>query len=245
MIKLKELENHFKYGKFDNKIILYHPTEKGKRSPSKYVGHIEKVKSGCYKVPGGEPRTNLTSLLGDIKLYQENMFKYDSEYYNPCFRNGVFEELVIHDWLDEHGFDHADTHGDTCVYTSNKKNLYGLGRDKTMLIIVGLDSFNYHNTTLPETVKVSLTTGDDYYSGVSSTCKRNVEDIIECISSILKPMLLTNASTDLNASINLDFTNLRTMLYKINVAEFSKTEKSIKDEIIKELRNTLQKLECE
>jgi len=195
---IKELKQEYKVDKRDNTYHLYSLVEQGKRMPSKYLCSINKHGNTKFYVDGFEPTSKFSVLQEQIKN-KINSYEYDSEYYNPCYRKGVFEELIIHDYLDSLGFKSSASE----YYVLNDKNIYGFVTSNVTMTIHGLDSFNdvYKNGAPRDTVKVILYTSD--YSWVNVTVNRTVEDIKNGIDTLLKPLLITDSSNMINKSEKL------------------------------------------
>lgn len=184
MATLKELKEYYPYVlKNKGKYIVY--TEGGLRSPYKYVATVNKKGNSMF-VDNYPPTTKMSVLNEQIEDFQSNLL-YDSEYYNPMFREGVFEELIIIDYLDSISFVHKGD--DNFEYVD--KSIYGYQTTSIHLTIQGLNAFN----KLEETVRLMLHTGD--YSWITLTVKRNVEDIKKGIDTLLKPLLLSESAKNI------------------------------------------------
>lgn len=174
---LKQIKERYDVYKLNDKYLLYHLTESGVMSPIKYLCYL--VKTGVkYSVDGYTPTSNINTLQEQIddKLAS---YEWNSEYYNPCYRDGLFEELAIRDYLGSLGF--TRKFGSTETFTNASKNMYGKS-DSIELTIHGLDCHN-----MKDTVRVCY-----FSSGFSWTqieCKREIPEIIESIKRILRPLV--------------------------------------------------------
>lgn len=183
-MKVKDLNLNYKVSKQDGAFHLYSLTETGQRSPIKYLCSVKKHGSIKFYVEGSEPTSKFDVLQEQIKNKIES-YEYDSEYYNPCYRKGVFEELIIHDYLRSLGFKNVD--GDT--YVLSDKNIYGFNTADICVSIWGLNALG---ESIPKKeVSVILRTGWSSWAEVK--CKRNVKDIKKGIDGLLKPLLLTDS----------------------------------------------------
>ena len=105
MIKLKDLEKHYRLSSMDRgkTTNLESLTERGVYNVRKYLCHITRIKQGHYQVPGFESTSNLETLLENAKAYTTSL-KYNPELYSPFYRKGFFEYMVISEHLHKLGF---------------------------------------------------------------------------------------------------------------------------------------------
>jgi len=185
---LKELEEDYYVSKMGSKYLLTSKTIEGRRSPCKYIWHICKSSSGSFYVEGFKPTTKLDVLKDQIDEKVKSL-EYDSEYYDPRYRAGIFEDFIIRDYLCETlGFKHE--YYDSDVYVLKHKNVYSCGSEIAVITFDGLDSLsNGFNKPLSETVRVNLHTGN--FSWVSVTCDRNVKEIKKGINGLLQPLMVS------------------------------------------------------
>jgi len=201
MIKLKELEKHYRLFSMDRgkTTNLESLTERGDYSAGgKHMCHIIKVKQGCYQVPGFAPTSKLTVLLENTKTYIASL-KYNSELYNPYFRKGYFEFMAVLEHMRKLGFKHD---GDE-RFTLQKEDVYGGKRERVSITIHGLDYFGggifSKSEGISETVNIILWTGK--YSWVEvKNIPRNPDNIIPELEGLLKPLLLSNGVSDFKTS---------------------------------------------
>ena len=191
MITIKELKKHYNVFKHDKDTYLIHELNSGNsRMVHKYLCTVHRRQNRYWSVVGGSGSTaKLDKLKANIETYV-NSLEYDSEYYYPRYRDGLFEELIIHDYLDKLGFKYGNDFGDTETYELNQKNIYGKDSDVS-LTFTGLDSFN----KVSEYVDIYYSVSWD--SWVSIKVKRNVDDIKKGIDSILRPLFISDAATGL------------------------------------------------
>lgn len=190
MITIKELKKHYHIFKHDKDTYLIHQLNPGgSRMVHKYLCTVHRRQNRYWSVVGHSGSTaKLDKLKVNIQEYI-NSLEYDSEYYYPRYRAGVFEEHIIHDYLHKLGFKYGSNFGDIETYELNQKNIYGRESDLS-LTFSGLDAFN----KVSEYVEISYSVA--WGSWVSIKVKRNVEDIKKGIDSILKPLFLTTAATN-------------------------------------------------
>jgi len=228
---LKELKSEFTdIVKFGNKYHIY--VKGGQRSPYKYLASANK-KGKSFWVDGFKPTTKMEILKGQIDKFVKSL-PYDSEYFNPMFRAGVTEELIMIDHLDSLGFKHDGSHWNSSYFEYNKKSIYGHQLTDVSLSISGLDSFN----ELKEMVHINLHLGEG--SWVSSKCKRTVEDMIKTIDGLLKPLLVTEAVTHIQTSDKMKTSDVDIILNQIKGIDIQKTD--IRDHLksqLLEIVNTL------
>jgi hypothetical protein len=221
---VKELKEEFdNVIKFDNKYHIY--IEGGKRSPYKFLASVNKKDKSFY-VDGFKPTTKLDTLKLQIKQFEESL-PYDSEYYNPMFRPGVTEELIILDYLDSIGFSFEDSGRNITYFKYNKKSIYNHVLTNIKLSIIDLDTFN----EIKENVKINLHLGDG--SWISSTCKRTVEDMIKSIDGILKPLLVTEAVSHIQTYDKMKNSDIDIVINQLKGLDIQKTD--IKDYLKKQL----------
>lgn len=189
-MKLKEIKEAFDVSPVNNGYILWSKTEKGNRFVKKYCGFINKR----LYVDGYTPVKTLNQLLDQLKQYEQSL-PYDLEYYYPGYREGIFEEFIIHDYMNSIGFNNITNQGDSMQYTLTRNNIYG-GKENIRLEILGLSSFSINET-------ISVILFIDNYSWVNLKCNREVEPIKNAINSLLKPLYLTDAVLNLNLAEQL------------------------------------------
>ena len=187
MITIKELKKHYGVFKNGKDTFLIHELKTGNsRMVHKYLCTVTNNK-GYWTVPNFKSTGKLDILKNNIETYVDSL-EYDSEYYYPRYREGVFEEHIIHDYLSSIGFKYGTGYSDIETYELNQKNIYGKESDIS-LTFSGLDTFN----KISEYVEISYSIA--FGSWVSVKVKRNVEDIKKGIDSILKPLFLSDAAT--------------------------------------------------
>jgi len=197
-MRLKDLKEKYKVYKHDNHIQLWSKTERGMRMVDKYIWHIKKhTTGGYYFVEGFKPTNDMQVLESQIEQHVANL-SYAAEYFVPTYRQGLTEELIIHDYLDSIGI---SKQGLSDVYTLNKKNIYGYRSTDIQMTLWGLEA-GFGDDGNAEEVSVNLWTGE--WSWVSVKCKRNVEDIKKAIDSLLKPFLVTESVSLLSLAEKLD-----------------------------------------
>jgi len=166
------------------------------RSVHKYLCSITKNGS-LFTVDGFEPTNKLDTIERDVETYIKSL-PYDSDYYCPNWRDGLKEELIIHDYLGSIGFKNPFYSNSQDYYELIDKNIYGFKSANVAISIWGLDSWEFYKDgkfNLPAEVRVVLHTGD--WSWLEVKAKREVEDIKKAIDSVLKPLYLTDSATNL------------------------------------------------
>jgi hypothetical protein len=207
--------------------IVYGPN--GKRSTSKYLATIHK-KGRSFFVTGYKPTTKIETLKEQINDFVSKL-PYDSEYYNPCWREGHKDYIIVYDYLDSINFKSGYLDGDG--FHLKTPSIYGYQATKISLFIYGLDVLN-----LKDTVEICLSTGD--YSWVSVKCKRDAATIIENIDSLLKPLLVTEAVSNIKVSDKLKMSDIDITLKQLKNLDIKETDMKtyLKNELLK-IANTL------
>lgn len=193
--------------KHEDKLVVFHLTERGSRMVHKFLCLIEKKGSG-FCVPGYDETTSVEVLEKQIS-HKVASYTYDSEYYYPGYRAGVFECHVMMDYLDSIGFKHENN--DT--YVLSDKNIYNYVSQEIAISIIGLD---YHggyfgmglneDGSLKEEVSIILHTGK--YSWVETKAKREVEAMKKAVDSLLKPLFVSDSAYNFQKSTELKHSDL-------------------------------------
>lgn len=236
-MQVKDLNLNYKVLKQDGAFHLYSLTEMGQRSPIKYLCSVKKHGSIKFYVEGSEPTSNFDVLQEQIKNKIDS-YEYDSEYYNPCYRKGVFEELIIHDYLRSLGFEHVND--DT--YTLSDKNVYGFNTADICMSIWGLSALGdvLEKGSPGEEVAVILSTGQ--FSWVEVKCKRNVKDIKKSIDGLLKPLFLTDSVNLITKSEKLQTVGDIDILMKRLTGNLDTQSKDVKSYLKERLLEIADKL---
>ena len=213
----------------DGFLLLWSKTEHGRRYPHKFICSLKEltvpyegngrkskkvIGTGYFTVFGSDlpPTQNVKTLLENIDKHVASL-PYDSEYYIPSLRKGLFEDFIIHDYLVETlGFKHLGYN----IYEMSQKNVYNFSSHKFSISFNGLDANetlgfkNWSNEdVLPKKVSIKLHTGD--YSWVEIEVDRSVEDIKAGIDSMIKPMLVSDSVNSFSTSEKMkkcDFSDL-------------------------------------
>lgn len=121
---LKELRKHYDIPKYkhEGKFMVFSYTAKALRMAKKYLCLLNN-KGSCFWVDGFEPTDKLTVLEEQIEKHIKSL-PYDSEYYMPLFKKGLFEEYVIHDYMESLGFKKQRYSNDDDLYVLQDKNIY-------------------------------------------------------------------------------------------------------------------------
>jgi len=242
---VKEIKENFKISTEDRgkSWQLYSKDEHGIYNVNKYLCTINKVKRNfyCVDTPDFEPTKDITTLLSDVEKYLSSL-KYNSEFYNPLYREGYFEEIVVTDYMRKIGFN-SDS-GDS--FTMERKDVYGGDKKRCVISIDGLNSFGgllSSSNEISENVKIILWTGDS--SWISSECKRNSDDIIKHINSILKPLFLANSVTDFVKQKEFALANVEIDMNEFSLSSMENNKKPYKEEMISSLEEMLKELKNE
>jgi len=196
---IKEINTKFQLSKLTNKgmhLLFEKEPAKTGRSVYKYLCLVGREGSK-YFVQGFKPTNNLEVFEKQVMDYI-NSLPYDSDYYCPNWRDGLKEELIIHDYLGSIGFKNPFYSNSQDYYELIDKNIYGFKSANVAISIWGLDSWEFYKDgkfNLPAEVRVVLHTGD--WSWLEVKAKREVEDIKKAIDSVLKPLYLTDSATNL------------------------------------------------
>lgn len=221
MITLKELEKYYRVHSLDNgktqNLSTLEPI--GLYTPYKFLCHITKVKTGVYSVGDFEPTSDINILIENQKEYTASL-KYNSEFYNPDYRKGYFEEMVVCDYLRNLGF---KSHNDD-TYSYNFKDVYGKKIEIVTITISGLSDLAFGETELKDTVTVIVHLNENSWLSVKDI-KRDADIIIDTIQGLIKPLFISttfeslkmtekfeNVAVDMN--INSGFLNVTTEPYK-------------------------------
>jgi hypothetical protein len=235
MITLKELGNYYKYYSMDNgktqNLSTLEPI--GLYTPHKFLCHITKVKNGVYKVGDFEPTNNIDVLVENQKEYTKSL-KYNSEFYNPNYRKGYFEEMVVHEYLTNLGFKVHDN--DT--YSYNFKDAYGKDVELATITISGLSDLAFGCKELNDTVTVIVHLNENSWMSVKDV-KRNADTILETIQGIIKPLFISTSFESLKIAEKLE--NVAIVM-NINSGFLNVETEPYKEKLIKQLEDMLKVL---
>ena len=233
-ITIKELKKHFEISKFKGNFLLYDKSAgSGKRFVYKFLCSV-KHKRGVWEVSGFKPTGVLEKLKENVKGFV-NSLEYDSEYYDPRFRDGYFEYMIIFDYLSNLGFKHTSLNSD--IFKYNVKNIYGT-HPEIVLSFTGLD---YFVDEISEEVKINYHINSG--SWVSVTTKRNVKDIKEGIDKLLSPLLLSETVNNIKTNEKLEkkFTSDVDVIIN-NIKNLDIQKSSMKDYLKEELKILIDSL---
>lgn len=223
---VRDLKENFKVFKRDGVFHLYDKSPgSGSRNVYKYLASATKNGSS-FILDGFKPTTKLERFMSNMDEKIKS-YEYDSGYYDPFFREGYFEEMIIHDYLcDKLLFEIDNKYNSFSFYKLKSNNIYNLDEGGMVLSFNGLDAFN----DLKEEVSIGLSFPDSPYSWVSVTVKRNVEDIKKGIDSLLRPYFLHKTADNLIKSERLETEEQVDILIK-SLSGLEIREKSIKEEL--------------
>lgn len=228
---LKEISEHFIVDKEDkNKYFLRSKTEHGV-FPYKYLCTITKINHYTFQVENLKPTSNVKELVGLVNDHVQSL-GYDSEFFNPKFREGYKYELFIYRLLEKNGFNYSDCYTTTNYksehFTNDNKNIYG-GKQTLHLTV-----------TYSEKIEFELSTG--VYSGISVSTKKHFKDIEEAFIGLMKPLFLGNGISNIKKAEELGEINsdIEYILSEIKGFDVKKTDykTTLKNKLI-ELANSL------
>lgn len=180
-MRLKDLKEKFLIDKFFKKKKQYLLSEKKVattgRSPHRFICAIHKKGPNSFFVQGFNATTKLNILEQQIADYIKSL-PYDSDYYNPRYRVGLTEELIIHDYLTSLGFKRPYFCNNDEYYSLTNKDIYGFKTSPTGISILGINPWVYYNDgkfNLPEEVTIAL--HGQGMSWVTIKAKREVESM--------------------------------------------------------------------
>lgn len=238
-ISVKELQKLYKVYSMDRgkTQILNNLNGYGEYSTQKYLAHIIKIKSGVYQVPGFEPTNSLETLIENVGAYTKSL-KYNSEFYNPVYRKGYFEKMVVIDYMRKLGFeqDSAGYSTNSVCFVLKRKTIYQGNREEIHISVNGLDYWS-SDDKLPETVTVTLHNGN--YSWVETKpIPRNPDYIIPEIDALLKPLLIYDSVKDFTKSDELKMKDVD-IIMKSLMNNLSVNSQDYKEELKKSLKGIL------
>lgn len=207
-MRVRDLKENYEVLERDGAYHLYDPNRgSGRRNVYKYLCSIQKESPTKFKVKGFKKSTSKFEELQQMIDKKVASYKYDSEYYDPNYRRGFFEEIIIHDYMDELGFSRESHSSGYDTYVLKRPSIYGHQATEVVLTFRNLDTLGYWSPkkgykNFPKEVDIMLSTGD--WSWISSKAKRNVEDIKKGINSLLKPLMLTEGVENVKSSEKME-----------------------------------------
>ena len=208
---VKELKKEYDYVvKFNNQYLIH--SKGGKRSVYKYLATVNKS-GGSMFVTGYKPTTKIKKLKEQVEDYVSSL-PYDSEYYSPMFRKGYREEIIVHDYLESIKFSHL---GDG-IYKLNTPSIYGYQATNVTISFSNLSCFG----KIKDNIEIRLSTGN--FSWVTAKCKREVDDIIKTVDSLLKPLLVTESVSNVKISDEMVMSDVNLTLKKLKGLNIEETD---------------------
>lgn len=238
---LKEIKNEFVvYKEKKDKYYLFSKTEGG-RSVHNYLTTLHRRGGISFYVDGFKPTTKINVLIKQVGDEIKSL-PYASDYYNPMWRDGLFEEYIIRDYMESIGF--SDHHG---YYTGEygwklkRESIYGYSATNITITFDGLEpEFNMEGGKgYGDTVRINLHTGSS--SWVSVKVKREVEAIKIGINSVLNPLLVTEASENLLIAEKTSIFDELNLVEK-TISGFDIIERDLKNKLKEKLEKLLLKL---
>jgi len=201
---LIQLKKKYKITKFQDRYLLFSKTEHGKRLTQKYIWYIIKNNDRSYSVEGMPGTQSIAKLEKQIEDKIKSL-PYDPEYYMPRWNIGLFEEFIIIDWLKTLGFEYSGND----FFLLKNKDIYGFNSSEIAIKINGLEpnikvEKNKWIDTLKEEVDIWVYKGNFNWHWVSSNCKRDIEEIKQNISNLIKPLLVTESVISFQLSEKLN-----------------------------------------
>ena len=219
---VKELKKEFDYvSKYNNQFNVY--SEGGKRSVYKYLATVNKKGKSMF-VSGYKPTTKMETLKEQINDFVSKL-PYDSEYYDPRLRKGLKEELIVIDYLSSINFERNFYVNNHDGFELKTPSIYGYQVTKIALYFIGFYDEN------SDEIKINLSTSD--YSWVSVRCKKDATEIIKRIDSLLKPLLVTEAVSNIKISDKLKMSDIELKLKELKGLNIQETD--MKEYLKKEL----------
>lgn len=223
---LKEISTKYIISSYGKRHDLYSKEDEGRLLNQKYLCSITRNSSGHYKINGTKKWCkNLNQLIEQVQIYVKSL-PYNSEFYNPGFRKGLFEKLVFDSHLN-------NVFGDD--YKSGVITIEDIyGEKSTIKIFSNLSDYEEQNVEIIlQTKPVHLKF--DNCSYIKTECKRDADEIIKALDGLLHPYFLGSAAISL-----LKAKKMSAVAKKINRFTIKDLE-VIEDDYTKDL---IQQLEC-
>ena len=220
---LKEINEVFNVSSVGKRHDLYCRKEDGVYLNQKYLCSIERNSSGKYSIVDQDQyHDDLDTLEKAVYAYVDSL-PYNSEFYNPYFREGIFEQMVVSNYLRSIGHKHG---------VILLKNTYGFNQKI------------YLTTNVSDLDKQEITirlSGDKVYSNWTEVkVERNADKIISAIDGLLKPYLLGNIAMQMEVVRKM--TNASVDVKKIKTEGLFSVEVDYKEQLIQELESMLDTL---
>lgn len=240
----------------DGFLLLWSKTERGRRYPNKFICSLKEltvpyegkgrkseklVGTGFFTVFGSDlpPTQDIKILLSNIEKHVASL-PYNTEYYIPSLRAGLFEDFIIHDYLVETlGFKFLSD----SFYEMANKNVYNFASYKFVISFNGLnanETLSYEKWSdkniLPKKVSIKLHNGNSSWMEIE--VDRDVESIKQGIDSLIKPMIVSDSVQSFSTSEkmkNCDFSDLNLLFESLN----TKTGEFISADYKSTLKNKL------
>jgi hypothetical protein len=219
-MRVKDLKDNYRVLEREGFYHLYDPEHgSGMRNVFKYLCSVKKISSTKFRLKGGKKSTSNFEEFQDMIEKKIKSYKYDSEYYDPNYRKGCFEEFVIRDYLEELGFEFSGSNFGYESFALKRPSIYGHQLTKVILTFKGLNTVRAYvgQEGFPKKVSISLSSGD--WSSVNTKADRNVEDIKKAINSLVKPLMLTEGVENVKTSEKMEEVgNVDLLFKKLSVA---------------------------
>ena len=235
---LKEIKTEFKLVPFDTVEIhtyLVYPKGENFRGYYQYLCSIYKKGNKVGIVNTYKLYDNLEDLKDGIEKYIESL-EFTNHFYNPMYREGIFEEYVINDYLINRGFTQEGGYQNISTYKYIGKNVYNGVSNEIVLNFNNLDTYN----GISNSITVSLMTGE--WSWIEKKCKREVHEIIKTIDSLLKPLFIGDSVINLKQAEKFNTEQFMASLKQVNTSNLEVISVEYKDQLRKELTELLNKL---
>lgn len=251
---IKEIKEHYKVVTYDRgkTLLLEDKNEHGRYNVGKFIVALERIKTGVYrvaasKVCGFSMETSNWNILTQLIDDHVSRYEFSSEFYNPMYREGYFEEIAVSDYLREHlEFKHIDTQWGIDAYEKEFEGAYKCPAFSILLNICGLDmngvGFGLGERKKSDEVTISYCPKGG--SWVEVKCKRNAREICETIDGLLKPIILMNAVKCIDYTYLLATKDIEP-IYCTSSGTFNVDRRNVKKELIEQLEKTLKTLKGE
>lgn len=222
---LQQIKDVFDLHSYGRRHDLYCKKEPGVYLNQKYLCSIERNSFGQYSIiDQNDYHDDLDTLEKAVYDYVESL-PYNSEFYNPSYRKGVFEQMVVSNYLRSLG------HKDGYIVL---KNVYGF--DHKIHIRTNVDDYE------AQTIVVKILDHISYARWVEASCERNADEIIKTIDGLLKPYLLGNIWAQLNVVQIMSTQNVDVKEVEVDELGFEKLRQNYKQQLIQELETMLDAL---
>lgn len=221
---LKEIKKYYRVLKRDGKYHLSTlEVQTTGRDVHKYICSISKDGSS-FRLGDKIPTAKIEVLLEQIKEYL-TILEYDSAYYNPCYREGVAQDLFVYDKLRDYGYKREHMND---FFSPTRGSIYRLSVSSIQLW--------YNINEKDKVVEMSLAgTGGGWVTTKSSF---DFRDIHKTIDSLLKPLLLTEGIQDIQLSDKMVMGDIDVSINELKGLSIHTSKLKLKEKLL-EMANAL------